>query len=110
MGKNKNHRSHEKNTTETAPDLQGDKTRSTQTETLHSQVSQKIAAAGPSHDPADIRAHNDTGKDRLFEGRQQHDDAEKNSEKMRLAKDVDKHNHDSNDAAAQPDRAAKRKS
>lgn len=46
------------------------------------------------HDESEIRKHDDAGKDRLFEGRQQHDDAEKNSEKSRLAKDVDRHNHD----------------
>jgi len=109
MGKNKNHRSHEQDTTENAPDKQGEKTRTPQTETLHSQASQKTAATGPSHDPADIRAHNDTGKDRLFEGRQQHDDAEKTSEKTRLAKDTDKHNHEAGGGAAQPDRAGSKK-
>ena len=110
MGKNKNHRPHEPSTSEITPGQQGAKTRQAQTETLHSQVSQKTSATGPSHDPADIRAHNDTGKDRLFEGRQQHDDAEKNSEKTRLAKDVDKHKHDEDGTAGQPNRAsAKRK-
>ncbi|MBC7791416.1 MAG: hypothetical protein H7Z74_15835 [Anaerolineae bacterium] len=110
MGKNKNHRSHEQSTTENAPGQQGEKTHRAQTETLHSQVSQKAAPVGPGHDPADIREHNDTGKDRLFEGRQQHDDAEKNSEKTRLAKDVDKHNHDADGAAAKHGGAsAKRK-
>ena len=46
------------------------------------------------HDEAEIRKHDDAGKDRLFEGRQQHDEAEKNSEKSRLGKDIDRHNHD----------------
>lgn len=50
-------------------------------------------SSGPRHDPAKIRQHDDTGKDRLFEGRQQHDDAEKASEKTRLARDVDRHDH-----------------
>src|SRR5688500_14430196 len=67
---------------------------------------------GPRHDPAKIRQHDDLGKDRLFEGRQQHDDAEKNSEKTRLAKDVDRHEHtvddDVSDAGSRP--SAKRKS
>lgn len=51
-------------------------------------------AAEQGHDEAEIRKHDDIGKDRLFEGRQQHDEAEKNSEKTRLARDVDRHNHD----------------
>jgi len=109
MGKNKNHRSHEQDTADNVPDQQSEKARPPQTETLHSQASQKTAATGPSHDTADIRAHNDTGKDRLFEGRQQHDDAEKTSEKTRLAKDIDKHHHDADGAAAQPDRAGSKK-
>lgn len=57
------------------------------------QKNSKHGAAGPGHDPKEIRKHDDAGKDRLFEGRQQHDDAEKNSEKTRLAKDVDRHDH-----------------
>jgi hypothetical protein len=68
--------------------------------------------SGPRHDPAEIRQHDDTGKDRLFEDRQQHDEAEKNSEKNRLARDVDKHHHavddDVADAGSGP--SAKRKS
>jgi hypothetical protein len=50
-------------------------------------------AAGAGHNPAEIRKHDDAGKDRLFEGRQQHDAAEKNSEKSRLEKDVQSHHH-----------------
>lgn len=46
------------------------------------------------HDPEKIRQHDDAGKDRLFEGREQHDLAEKNSEKSRLAKDVAQHDHE----------------
>ncbi len=69
-------------------------------------------SSGPRHDPARIRQHDDVGKDRLFEGRQQHDDAEKNSEKTRLAKDVDRHEHtvddDVSDAGTRA--SAKRKS
>ena len=33
-------------------------------------------SSGPRHDPAKIRQHDDAGKDRLFEDRQQHDDAD----------------------------------
>ena len=34
------------------------------------------------------------GRHRLFEGRQQHDEADKNSEKTRLERDIDRHGHD----------------
>ncbi len=45
------------------------------------------------HDPEKIRQHDDAGKDRLFEGRIQHDDADKESNRNRLEKDVAKHHH-----------------
>lgn len=69
-------------------------------------------SVGVRHDPAKIRQHDDEGKDRLFEGRQQHDEAEKNSEKTRLARDVDRHNHGVDDDVADSGTAAsaKRKS
>ncbi len=51
-------------------------------------------ASGPGHDPEEISKHDDVGKDRLFEGREQHDEADKNSEKTRLARDVKRHKHD----------------
>lgn len=76
----------------------------------------KSAAAadspGPGHDPKEIKKHDDAGKDRLFEGRQQHDDAEKNSEKSRLAKDMARHDHPVDDdvADAGSGASAKRKS
>ena len=50
-------------------------------------------SSGAGHDPAEIAKHDDLGKDRLFEGRQQHDEAEKNSEKTRLARDIQRHDH-----------------
>jgi len=69
-------------------------------------------SSGPGHDPDEIRKHDDVGKDRLFEGRQQHDDAEKNSEKTRLARDVARHDHlvDDDAADAGTGASAKRKS
>ncbi len=69
-------------------------------------------SAGAGHDPAEIRKHDDVGKDRLFEGREQHDEAEKNSEKSRLAKDVARHDHDADDIVADAGSgdSAKRKS
>jgi hypothetical protein len=35
-----------------------------------------------------------SGERRLVEGRQQHDEAEKNSENTRLSRDIDRHGHD----------------
>jgi hypothetical protein len=64
---------------------------------LEEQAEEKMAS-GPTHDPAETRKHDDAGKDRLFEGRQQHDEAEKNSEKTRLARDVKHHHHDDDSA------------
>ena len=46
------------------------------------------------YDPAEVAKHDDAGRDRLFEGREQHDEADKNSEKTRLARDVARHKHD----------------
>lgn len=68
--------------------------------------------SGAGHDPAEIRKHDDARKDRLFEGRQQHDDAEKNSEKTRLARDIARHDHPVDDdvADAGTGASAKRKS
>ncbi len=40
-----------------------------------------------------ISKHDDKGKDRMFEGREQHDDADMKSEKNRLAKDQASHDH-----------------
>lgn len=51
------------------------------------------ADPGPRYDPDEIRAHDTPGKDRLFADREQHDDAEKLSEKTRLARDKDRHGH-----------------
>jgi hypothetical protein len=68
------------------------------------QTSDTQHSSGPGHDPAEIRKHDDVGKDRLFEGRQQHDDAEKNSEKTRLARDVDRHDHPVDDEVGHPER------
>ncbi|MDQ6886436.1 MAG: hypothetical protein M3068_03990 [Gemmatimonadota bacterium] len=105
MGKNKHHGGRKQVEADAALHPPADSSRQVQTETLHSQVGQHRTAPGPTHDPAAIRAHDDAGRDRLFEGRQQHDDAEKSSEKTRLARDVDKHKHADDGSASQPGRA-----
>ena len=48
-------------------------------------------------DADEVRKHDDAGRDRLFEGRQQHDEADKNQEKKRLARDIKRHHHDADD-------------
>lgn len=55
------------------------------------------------HDDAETRKHDDTGKDRMFEGREQRDDADMKSEKNRLAKDQAQHHHpvDGDDAVTE---------
>ena len=59
------------------------------------EASEKAAAshAHAGHDAKEIAKHDDTGKDRMFEGRVQHDEADMKSEKRRLAKDQARHNH-----------------
>ena len=48
--------------------------------------------SGPQNDQARDQ-HDEDGKHRLFEGREQHDEADKNSEKNRLERDIQEHNH-----------------
>ena len=112
MGKNKKNDGVQQGAVRRQPDQHGDKTRARQAEIAHSGRKRSEEAEGPRYDPAEIRAHNTKGKDRLFEDRQQHDEAEKNSEKTRLARDADRHNHTPNNELAVRSRAAsaKRKS
>ncbi|MEO7520825.1 MAG: hypothetical protein ABIW79_03310 [Gemmatimonas sp.] len=67
--------------------------------------------AHPGHDAEEISRHDDTGKDRMFEGREQHDKADLKSEKNRLAKDTDHHKHpvDGADAVTEANMHVKRK-
>ncbi|HEX6574363.1 MAG TPA: hypothetical protein VF042_05275, partial [Gemmatimonadaceae bacterium] len=74
------------------PGLHGDKTVSRLQEMTNS-GNEERERTGPQHDPNEIRAHNDKGRDRLFEDREQHDDADRASEKTRRARDIDRHDH-----------------
>lgn len=47
----------------------------------------------PDDSTADRKAHEGDGDHRLFERREQHDDAEQASEKTRLSRDIDQHDH-----------------
>ena len=110
MGKNKDNDGRQQGALDRAASQQGDQTRARQAEIANAS-SPVDERTGPRHDPDEIAAHDTTGRDRLFEGREQHDDAEKNSEKTRLARDLDRHDHLPNDELSQRDRAstAKRK-
>jgi hypothetical protein len=93
LGKNKENGGRQQGAVHRQPDQHGDKTRARQAEIAHTGkgVEEK---KGPKYDPAKIAAHSDPGRDRLFEDREQHDEAEKNSEKTRFARDVERHHHD----------------
>jgi hypothetical protein len=92
MGKNKNNNGVQQGPVDHAPSQHGDKTLSHIAKI--SQTSNPLKGRiGPQYDPAEIREHDDKGKNRLFENRQQHDDADKSSEKTRLARDIDRHDH-----------------
>jgi hypothetical protein len=110
MGKNKDNKGVQQGALDHAPSQQGDLTRARQAEI--SQASNPARErTGPQHDPEEIRRHDTTGKDRLFEDREQHDDADKNSEKTRLARDLDRHDHLPGDELSERERQsmAKRK-
>ena len=78
---------------ERAPSQHGDKTRS-RIEEISQTGNPVEERAGPRYDPEQIRTHDHRpGKSRLFEDREQHDEADKNSEKTRLARDIDRHDH-----------------
>lgn len=68
-------------------------------------------AASPTHDPEHIREHSDRGKDRMFEGREQHDEYRMKQEKTRLSKDQERHGHptEGEDAVTESNMHVKRK-
>ena len=108
MGKNKDKQGIQQGALDHATSQQGSKTRSRQAKIAHASDT-TAEQVGPQHNPEEIRAHDTVGKDRLFEGRQQHDEAEKNSEKTRLARDLDRHNHLPSDELAQRDASSSSK-
>lgn len=93
MGKNKKTDGRQQGATNHAPSQHGSKTTSHIART--SQTSDPLSErTGPRYDPEEIRAHaHDEGKSRLFEDRQQHDEAEETSEQTRLSRDIQRHNH-----------------
>jgi len=91
MGKNKENKGAQQGATNHAESQHGNETTSRIAEI--SQTANPERGTGPRYDPQEIRSHDDEGKDRLCEEREQHDEAEKNSEKTRLARDLDRHDH-----------------
>lgn len=100
MGKNKDNQGIQQGATDHPPSLHGRKTVS-RLEEMTNTSNPERGRIGPQHDPDEIRAHNDTGRDRLFEGREQHDDADQASEKTRRARDIERHGHAPNTELAQ---------
>ena len=93
MGKNKKNGGIQQGAVNHAPSQHGDKTISRIAEISQTSNAERDRT-GPRYDPEEIRAHDHPeGKSRLFEDREQHDEADKNSEKTRLARDIDRHNH-----------------
>jgi hypothetical protein len=91
MGKNKKNKGIQQGALDRAPSQHGPKTTSRIAKIAHTPNPER--EKGPQYDPEEIRSHDDEGKDRLFEGREQHDDAESGSEKTRIARDIDRHGH-----------------
>jgi hypothetical protein len=73
----------------------GSKTRDKILEQLHSVNDAAPEAAPPPSEPSKSLAHHNAAH-RLFEERQQHDEAEKNSEKTRLNREVERRHLDPN--------------
>lgn len=88
-----------------AEGMQGPKTRTKFLEQLHSGDTE------PAHSEAS-HPHDGSGENRLFEQRQQHDEAEQNSEKNRLDRDIREHGHNRDnfqvEGGAASSRAARR--
>ena len=93
MGKNKQNGGIQQGAANHAPSQHGDKTLSRIAEISQTSNPERNRV-GPRYDEEEIRSHDHPpGKSRLFEDRQQHDEADKNSEKTRLARDIDRHDH-----------------
>jgi hypothetical protein len=111
MGKNRNQNGRQQGAQDHAVGEHGPVTRAAIRAQLNSPGAADQAAERKRerYDPADIRKHDKRGGDRLFEGRRQHDDAEENSEKTRLARDIDRHKHGPRTPAARAAREASAK-
>jgi hypothetical protein len=90
MPKNPAKRGRQKGAVQHAEGEHGDRT--------HQRIIEQLQS-GPSGEERNERnaagdpMHREEGKHRLFEGREQRDHGAKNSEKTRLSRDIDRHNH-----------------
>lgn len=88
-----------------AEGMQGPKTRAKLLEQLHGEQPEPATSI-------EAHAHDAPGENRLFEQREQHDEAEKNSEKNRLDRDIREHGHNRDnfqvEGGAASSRAARR--
>jgi hypothetical protein len=110
MGKNRDNDGVQQGATDHAPSQQGDKTRSRQAEIANTPADVNAAGVSPQRNSSEeVRRHDTAGRDRLFEDRQQHDEAEKNSEKTRAARDIDRHGHEPEDELSHRNRVSKAK-
>jgi hypothetical protein len=91
MSKRRDERGRQKGPQRHAEGQHGEKT--------HRHLIQQLQS-GPSgeerqrEDAAGDPEHTTRGKHRMFEERQQHDEADKNQEKNRLVRDINRHGHD----------------
>jgi hypothetical protein len=92
MGKNKDNNGVQQGPVDHANSLHGKKTLSRLNELTNSSDPER-GRTGQQFDPEKTREHNHPGGNRLFEDRQQHDDADQQSEKTRLARDIERHHH-----------------
>ena len=91
MTKPRDDRGRQKGAVPKAEGQHGDKTHRKFLEQLHGGPSgEERQATSSAADPE----HEGKGEHRLVEGRQQHDDAELQSEKTRLSRDIEHHDHD----------------
>jgi hypothetical protein len=102
MGKNKDNHGIQQGALDHAPSQQGKKTHDRQAEIAHTPADVNAAGVSERRDVGEeIKRHDTKGHDRLFEDRQQHDEADRNSEKTRLARDIQRHHHESEDELTQ---------
>lgn len=71
----------------------GHKTHQRFIEQLHEGAPREEKQPGHAKHREQDATHSKAGKHRLFENRQQHSEPEKNSEKTRLSRDIDRHDH-----------------
>ena len=59
----------------------------------HAHLQEQLRSGSSGTPREDDTSHDEAGKHRLFEGREQHDEADRNSEKNRLDRDITEHGH-----------------